>query len=127
MICKQSPIKLLKRITLIYSTFHPSLVKKRIINYSNGLDLSIWIMNMEILIHELLHMFKRDSFQPFVTSQLSFYSSVEYSSRPNFAGSSSTSYDGSRGKGTNDGSDTRNDGGGYCITTTKSISIDSIH
>ena len=49
----------MKRITLIYSTFQPSLVKKRIINYSNGLDLSIWMMKMEILIHELLHMFKK--------------------------------------------------------------------
>ena len=51
--------KLIKRITLIYSTFQSSLVKKRIINYSNGLDISIWMMKMEILIHELLHMFKK--------------------------------------------------------------------
>ena len=43
-----------ERITLIYSTFQPSLVKKRIINYSKGLDLSIWMMKMEIMIHELL-------------------------------------------------------------------------
>ena len=35
------------------------LVKKRIINYFNGLDLSIWMMKMKILIHELLHMFKK--------------------------------------------------------------------
>ena len=40
-------------------TFQTSLVKKRIINYSNGLDLSIWMMKMEILIHELLHMFEK--------------------------------------------------------------------
>ena len=59
MICKQRPIKFLKRITLIYSTFQPSLVKKRKINYSNGLDLSIWMIKMEILIHELLHMFEK--------------------------------------------------------------------
>ena len=49
----------MKKITLIYSTFQPSLVNKRIINYSNGLDLSIWMMKMEILIHELLHMFEK--------------------------------------------------------------------
>ena len=51
--------KLLKRITLIYLTFQSSLVKKRIINYSNWLDLSIWMMKKEILIHKLLHMFKK--------------------------------------------------------------------
>ena len=33
-------------------------MKKRIINYSNGLDLSIWMMKMEILIFELLNMFQ---------------------------------------------------------------------
>ena len=33
-------------------------MKKRIINYSNGSDLSIWMMKMEILIHELLLMFE---------------------------------------------------------------------
>ena len=53
----------------------------------------------------------RDSFQPVVTSRPSFDSSVEHSSRPSFAGTSTTGYDGSRGEGTNDGSDTRNDGG----------------
>ena len=53
----------------------------------------------------------RDSFQPIVTSRPSFDSSVEHSSRPSFVGTSTTSYDGSRGKGTNDGSDTGNDGG----------------
>ena len=37
--------------------------------------------------------------------------SVEHSSRPSFAGTSTTGYDGLRGKGTNDGSDTGNDGG----------------
>ena len=46
-------------ITWIYSTFQPSLVKKRIINYFNELDLSISMMKMEILIHELLHMFEK--------------------------------------------------------------------
>ena len=30
---------------------------------------------------------------------------------PSFAGTSTTGYDGSRGEGTNDGSDTENDGG----------------
>ena len=54
----------------------------------------------------------RDSFQPVVTSRPSFDSSVEHSSsRPSFAGTSTTGYDGSRGEGTNDGSDTGNDGG----------------
>ena len=53
----------------------------------------------------------RDSFQHVVTSRPSFDSSVEHSSRPSFAGTSSTGYDGSRGEGTNDGSDTGNDGG----------------
>ena len=52
----------------------------------------------------------RDSFQPFVTSRPSFDSSVEYSSRPNFVGTSITGYDGSRGEGANDGNDTGNDG-----------------
>ena len=53
----------------------------------------------------------RDSFQPAVTSRLSFDSSFEHSSRPSFTGTSTTGYDGSRGEGTNDGSDTGNDGG----------------
>ena len=53
----------------------------------------------------------RDSFQPAITSRPSFDSSVEHSSRPSFAGTSTTGYDGSRGEGTNDGSDTGNDGG----------------
>ena len=34
-------------------------MKKRIINYSNELDLSIWMMKMEIHIHELMHMFEK--------------------------------------------------------------------
>ena len=50
----------------------------------------------------------RDSFQVVITSRPSFDSSVEYSSKPSFAGTSTTSYDGSRGEGTNDGSDTGN-------------------
>ena len=53
----------------------------------------------------------RDSFQPSVTSRPSFDSSAEHSSRPSFAGTSTIGYDGSRGEGTNDGSDTGNDGG----------------
>ena len=40
-----------------------------------------------------------------------FDSSVEHSSRSSFAGTSTTGYDGSRGEGTKDGSDTGNDGG----------------
>ena len=46
-----------------------------------------------------------------MTSQPSFDSSVEHSSRPSIVGTSTTGYDGSRGEGTNDGSDTGNDGG----------------
>ena len=53
----------------------------------------------------------RDSFQAVVTSRPSFDSSVEHSSRPNFGDTSTTGYDDSRGEGTNDGSDTGNDGG----------------
>ena len=37
-------------------------------------------------------------------------SNVEHSNRPSFDGTSTTGYDGSRGEGTNDGSDTGNDG-----------------
>ena len=53
----------------------------------------------------------RDSFQSVVTSRPSFDSSVKHSSRSSFAGTSTIGYDGSRGEGTNDGSDNRNDGG----------------
>ena len=38
----------------------------------------------------------RDSFQPAITSQPSFDSSAKHSSRPSFADTSNTSYDGSR-------------------------------
>ena len=53
----------------------------------------------------------RDSFQPVVTSRPFFDSSVEHSNRPSFADTSTTGYDGSRGEGINDGSDTENNGG----------------
>ncbi|RVW98216.1 hypothetical protein CK203_031883 [Vitis vinifera] len=59
----------------------------------------------------------RDSFQqgisqPPVTSRPSFDStSVEHSSRPSATGTSASDYDGSRGEGTNDGSDPGNDEG----------------
>ena len=59
----------------------------------------------------------RDSFQqgisqPAVTSRPSFDStSVEHSSRPSATGTSASGYDGSRGEGTNDGSDPGNDEG----------------
>ncbi|RVW71424.1 hypothetical protein CK203_058107 [Vitis vinifera] len=47
-----------------------------------------------------------------VTSRPSFnFTSVEHSSRPNATGTSASSYDGSRGKGTNDGNDPGNNGG----------------
>ena len=52
-----------------------------------------------------------DSFQPVVTSRPFFDSSVEHSSRPSFAGTSTTGYDGSREEGSNDGSDTGNNDG----------------
>ena len=52
-----------------------------------------------------------DSFQPVITSRPSFDSSVEHSSRLNLVGTSTTGYDGSRGEGTNDGSDTGMMGG----------------
>ena len=73
-------------------------------------------VNVERVLSEKVHSESfsqdtRDSFQPAVTSQPSFDSSVEHSSRPSFAGTSTIGYDGSRGEGTNDGSDTRNDGG----------------
>ena len=54
--------KVAEKNYFIYSTFQPSLVKMKIINYSNGLDFSIWMMKMEILIHELLHMFEKRVF-----------------------------------------------------------------
>ena len=53
----------------------------------------------------------RDSFQPAVISRPSFDSSVEHSSRPSFAGTSTTSYDGSRGERSNNDSYTGNDDG----------------
>ena len=49
--------------------------------------------------------------KPTVTSRPSFDSSAEHSSRHSFSSTSTIGYDGSRGEGTNDGSDTRNDGG----------------
>ncbi|RVW21196.1 hypothetical protein CK203_114806 [Vitis vinifera] len=50
--------------------------------------------------------------QPAVTSRPSFDStSVEHSSRPSATGTSASGYDGSRGEGTNDGSDPGNDEG----------------
>ena len=52
-----------------------------------------------------------ESFQPIVTSQPSSDSSVEHSSRPSFADTSTIGYDGLKGERTNDGSDTEYDGG----------------
>ena len=73
-------------------------------------------VNVERVLSEKVHSESfsqdtRDLFQPTVTSRPSFDSSVEYSSRPSIACTSNTNYDGSRGEGTNDGSDTGNDGG----------------
>ena len=108
-------------------------MKKRILNYSNGLDLSIWMMKMgnpdpriaahvqevgvdvdlvlsEEVLSESFSQDTRDSFQLVDTSRPSFDSS-EHSSRPSFSCTSTIGYDGLRGEGTNDGSDTGNDGG----------------
>ena len=73
-------------------------------------------VNVERVLSEEVHSESfsqdtRDSFQHAITSRPSFDSSVEHSSRLSIAGTSTTSYDGSRGEGTNDGSDTGNDGG----------------
>ena len=73
-------------------------------------------VNVERVLSEEVHgesfsQNTRDLFQLAVTSRPSFDSSVEHSSRPNFTGTSATGYDDSRGEGTNDGSDTGNDGG----------------
>ena len=59
MIWRLRPIKLPKIIFSIYFKFLLSLVRKTRIKYFNGLDLSIQMMKMEILIHELLHMFEK--------------------------------------------------------------------
>ena len=45
---------------------------------------------------ESFSQYTRDSFQPAVTSRPSFDSCVEHSSRPSFAGTSTTGYDGKR-------------------------------
>ena len=73
-------------------------------------------VNVEWVLFEEVHSEScsqdtRDSFQSAATFQPSFDSNVEDSSRPSFTGTYTTGYDGSRGEGTNDGSDTRNDGG----------------
>ena len=108
------------------------------------------MMKMEILIHELLHMFEKqvlmlsvfylkksivnvsvktqiDSFQPVVTSRPSFDSSVEHGSRSSFADTSSTGYNGSRREGTNDGSDTGNDDGDIADRQQSQYPFESIH
>ena len=73
-------------------------------------------VNVERVLFEEVHsesfsQDKRDSFQPTVTSRPSFDSSIEHISRLSIASTSTTGYDGLRGEGTNDGSDTVNDGG----------------
>ena len=72
-----------------------------------GVDVE-WVLSEEVH-SESFSQETRDSFQPVVTSRTSFDSSVEHSSRPSFASTSTTGYEGSRGEGTNDGSDTGND------------------
>ena len=49
----QKMIELLRKITLIFLTFQPRWVKKKIIGYSNGSGLYTWMMKLVILIHEL--------------------------------------------------------------------------
>ena len=57
---KQAEIdKVIEKNYLDLLDISAELVKKRKINYSNGLDFSIWIMKMKILIHELMHMFEK--------------------------------------------------------------------
>ena len=74
-----------------------------------GFDVE-WVLSEEVH-SESFSQDTIDSFQLIVTSRPSFDSSVEHSSRPSFAGTSTTGYYGSRGERTNDGSDTGNDGG----------------
>ena len=69
-----------------------------------------WVLSEEVH-SESFSQETRDSFHPVINSRPSFDSSVEHSSRPSFAGTSTIGYDGLRGEGTNDGSDTGNDGG----------------
>ena len=69
-----------------------------------------WVLSEEVH-SESFSQDTRDSFQPAVTSRPSFDSSVEHSSRPSITGTSTIDYDDSRREGTNDGSDTGNDGG----------------
>ena len=74
--------------------------------YVREIDVNVeWVLSEEVH-SESFSQDTRDSFQPVVTSRPSFDSSVEHSSRPSFADTSTTGYDGSRGEGTNDGSDT---------------------
>ena len=106
---------------------------KRIINYSNGLDnhlddedrnpdprIAVHVREESVDVERVLakevhsesfNQDTRDSFQPVDISRPSFDSSAKHSSRPSFAGTFSTGYDGLRGEGANDGSDTANDGG----------------
>ena len=46
-------IELLKKIILIFLTFQPRWVKKKIIRCSNGLGLYTWMTKLGFLIHEL--------------------------------------------------------------------------
>ena len=46
-------IELMRKITLIFLTFQPRWVKKKIINYSNESGLYTWMMKLVILSHEL--------------------------------------------------------------------------
>ena len=73
-------------------------------------------VNVERVLFEEVHSESfsqdtKDSFKTAVTFQPSFDSTVEHSSIPSFTGTATLGYDGLRGEGTKDGSDTRNDGG----------------
>ena len=109
--------KLPKIIFSIYLIFQLSLVKKKRINYFNGLDdedgnldpriaahvreagVNVERVLFEEVYNESFSQDTRDSFQPVVTSRPFFDSSVEHSSRPSIVDTSTTGYDGSRGEG----------------------------
>ena len=119
-------IKLLKKITLIFLTFQPRWVKKKIISCSNGLDLYTqkvgnpdlriaayarkFGVNVERVLSKEVHSesFSKDtddSVQTALNSHQEIDStSVGHSSRPSAACTSASGYDGSR-SGTNDGGD----------------------
>ena len=80
-----------------------------------GVDVE-WVLFEEVhtnsFIQDMRDSFLQGTSQLAVTFRPSFDStSIEHSNRTSVAGISAFGYDGSRGEGTNDGSDPRNDGG----------------